>query len=471
MLVKFFSRFIRGRPKAGAPANDGKLSPALSPKTAFGVGALIDRRYRLEAEIGRGGMGIVYRGLDLTNQRPVAVKIINLDLANALSQQQFARETQIMLGLHHPHIVAVYAAGQVETGSRQPAPYIVMEWVEGTNLGSLCGFTFARIIDLGQQMCEALAYAHNQGIVHRDLKPENVLLEKHGFRYSVKLADFGLARPLDSPAQAAESSLAGTVFYLAPEVIAGQPCSPGSDLYALGVILYEMLTGRLPFSDFFDDQAILAQHLEEPVAPPSHSRAGIPPELEGVVLRLLAKDPQERFASAADVCAALEHIHLGPTSSALRTNLPQSGQGSTALAAEAAQVGRLLENSRLVTVQAETPALALAAGVLLLDSFRDGVWQVELGALDEPARVLSQVAAVLGVHANPQRSLTVSLVECLHEKNVLLILNIGGQLRGACAQLADTLIAACPEVFLLVASRQPLNAACEKVYISPNLAQ
>ncbi len=260
-------------------------------------------------------MGIVYRAYDLPNQRDVAIKVINAGAANTRTRADFLREAQITADLKHPNIVEVYETGEVNTGASTLSPFIVMEYIAGKSLDETHNLTYAQIIDLAQQVCDALDYAHTQGLVHRDLKPGNILLEKRGFRHIAKLMDFGLARPRG--AIDLNHAVAGTVYYVAPEVIAGKPADVGADLYALGVMLYEMVTGRVPFSDF-DTESIFTQHLEDTVIPPSHSRIDVPPALEAIILRLLAKDPHDRYASAKDVRAALAQIAVSPERTAAR---------------------------------------------------------------------------------------------------------------------------------------------------------
>ena len=445
-MAKFFSRFRRAQQADKTEA-----------RAVFAVGSLINGRYRLDAEIGRGGMGIVYRAHDIPNDRDVAIKVINTDKANALTREQFLREAEISARFQHPHIVAVYEIGEVES-----VPFIVMELVKGTSLSDMPGLTYARIIEIGIQICEALEYAHNEGFVYRDLKPGNVLVEKRGFHYFARLMDFGLARPRGTPNAVNESSVAGTLFYLAPELIAGQPADIPSDLYALGATLYEMITGRVPFSDF-DEQAILSQHLEASATPPSHSRADVPPALEAIVLRLLAKDPTDRFASAQQVRQALEEIHLTHESSRPRGNLPPLSKELTGHEDDIAQVKELLQSNRLVTLLGGSESLTLATGAQLMDQFSDGVWWVDLAPLDDPGRVLETVATVLGICRDPDRSLTVSLIEHLHEKNLLLIFTACDHLLGACAQLVETILRGCPDVYILAAGQQPLNVVGERV--------
>jgi serine/threonine protein kinase len=430
--------------------------------TIFGIGSLLDQHYRLDAEIGRGGMGIVYRAHDIPNDRDVAIKVMNPNSANALTLQQFAREKEISARLNHPHIVTVYETGTVVTSEDEPAPFIVMELVHGISLDELRGLTYARIVDIGQQICDALEYAHNQGLVYRDLKPGNAILEKRGFRYFVKLLDFGLARPRGEAYLPNESNLAGTTFYLAPELIAGQPADISSDLYALGAVLYEMITGRVPFSDI-DEENILSQHLKETVSPPSHSRSDVPSALEAIVLRLLEKSPKDRFAFAQEVRHALERVELA-RESASHGNLPKANY--TAREDEIVQVIQLLESNQLVTLLGDEDKLALAVGEPLTNEFEDGVWLVQLESIHEPGEVIQAVASALDVHEIPNRPLAVSLIETLREKNLLILLGHCDRLLSACAQLAETIIRACPEVYILATTHQPLNISTEKCYRS-----
>src|SRR5512138_1854667 len=177
-MPKLFSLFSRGQQKQTS-------TPTL------GVGSLLHERYRLDVEIGRGGMGVVYRAHDLQTDRDVAIKVVNWQKANALTLQQFSNEAQITSRLKHPHIVEVYETGTANSGDAEPLPFIVMEFVQGISLSDISGLTIRRVLNIGQQICEALEYAHSQGLVYRDLKPGNVLIEKRGFQSFVKLTDFG----------------------------------------------------------------------------------------------------------------------------------------------------------------------------------------------------------------------------------------------------------------------------------------
>src|SRR6266496_2158559 len=458
IMAKFLTRLSQALQKDRSTPPENRDVPASKSSVTFGIGALINGRYRLDEEIGRGGMGIVYRAHDLPNNRDVAIKIINFDKANNLTHQRFLHEAEIASRLNHPHIVTVY-----ETGATEASPFIVMELVHSKSLEELRAFTYARILDIGKQICDALEYAHQQGLVYRDLKPGNVLIEKRGFRYFVKLNDFGLARPRGMNDLENESSTAGTLFYLAPELIAGQPADVASDLYALGATLYEMITGHVPFSDF-DEQTILSQHLEESVTPPSQSRPGVPPTLEAIVLSLLAKNPKDRFASAQAVCEALEQIVLTSQNGDSCTNLPELLTDFAGKENDIARVKGLLETNPLVTLLGDDRILAITIGKQLIDEFSDGVWWVEVGQLSNPSWVAETVAVSLGIQKDPHRSLIVSLIGYLREKNLLLILNHCDHVLDACAQLVETILPVCPDVQILVVSHHLLNVAGEASY-------
>jgi serine/threonine protein kinase/tetratricopeptide (TPR) repeat protein len=261
---------------------------------------ILNDRYRIESEIGQGGMGTVYRGHDTRLDRDVAIKLLSKTSIGTEGRQRLLREAQSVASLNHNNIITVYDAGEAD-GS----PFIIMEYVKGKNLHERPPESLEDIITLSRQICDALDHAHNHGIVHRDLKPENIVITTDG---TVKLMDFGLARSMASR-MTADGMVIGTVFYLAPEQALGQGIDQRADLYALGVMLYEMTTGDLPFiAD--DPVAIISQHLHAPPVPPRAIKPGIPPKLEELILRLLQKDPEERPGTAVEVSRMLNAPNL-----------------------------------------------------------------------------------------------------------------------------------------------------------------
>jgi tetratricopeptide (TPR) repeat protein len=348
----------------------------------------LNERYRLLAELGQGGMGTVYSAHDNLLDRDVAVKVLS---EAGLGQQARARllaEAKAAARLNHPNIVSVYDAG--EAGEQ---PFIVMELVEGQTLDQWPTRKLHDILAIARQICVALEHAHGHGIVHRDLKPENVSVSRGprpGSVGRVKLMDFGLAHSLSSRAKA-EGALLGTVFYLAPEQALGQQVDGRADLYALGVILYEMATGRLPFTGD-DPLAVLSQHLHASVVPPRSLRPDLPPRLEAIILRLLAKEPADRYQSAADLLAALEAVDAspdGPTSPA-----PDQAVASVSLL-EQLHRGRLVgRGPELAELRGLWNRVRQGQGQLVLISGEPGVGKTRLA---HEAMLLAQLdgAAVL----------------------------------------------------------------------------
>ncbi|MBN1485139.1 MAG: protein kinase [Chloroflexia bacterium] len=264
------------------------------------IGALLNERYRLDADLGGGGMGTVYRAHDLLLDRPVAVKLVSQNRLGTEGRIRLLREAQSAAQLNHPNIVAVYDAGEADGN-----PFIVMELIEGESLHEHPPEQLDEIISMALQICAALEHAHGQGIIHRDIKPENVLRATGGV---VKLSDFGLARSVTSRLST-EGGVTGTAFYLAPEQALGQPIDGRTDLYSFGVMLYELTTGRLPFTG--DDLlSVISQHLHAPVIPPRTYNPELPPALDELIVQMLRKQPEQRPASATALKQGLQQLRV-----------------------------------------------------------------------------------------------------------------------------------------------------------------
>src|SRR3954463_8492589 len=259
--------------------------------------------YRIEELIGRGGMGGVYRAFDLRLKRPVALKLVAPALArDERFRERFARETELLMSLEHPNVVPIYDAGDVDGRL-----YLAMRLVDGTDLGSLLraegALEPARAVAICAQIASALDAAHALGLVHRDVKPSNVLLDGSEHVY---LADFGLTRSLGNPiGEASEERSIGTPAYLAPEQLEGQAVDGRADVYSLGCVLYECLTGER----VFPRDSRLAEtwaHLEEEPPRASRTRRGLPEPVDRVISRALAKEPTERYPTCGALVAAVE---------------------------------------------------------------------------------------------------------------------------------------------------------------------
>ncbi|MDA0184235.1 PASTA domain-containing protein [Solirubrobacter phytolaccae] len=269
---------------------------------------IIDGRYRAMKRLGAGGMAEVWCAEDEVLGRRVALKLLGGRYASDPEfRERFRREAQAAAGLTHPNIVGVFDRSEWEG-----TPYIAMELVDGQTLKELVterGPLPPHIaVGLVEQILRALAYAHRRGIVHRDIKPQNVILDPEG---EAKVADFGIARAGHSE-MTQTGSIVGTVQYLSPEQANGHPVDRRSDLYSAGIVLYELLTGQVPF-DGEAPVSIALKHVNERPVPPGQLRPGIPPALEAVVLRALEKDPNLRFQSAEEFIAALEQARHAPT--------------------------------------------------------------------------------------------------------------------------------------------------------------
>jgi eukaryotic-like serine/threonine-protein kinase len=266
---------------------------------------ILANRYALESRIARGGMAEVWRARDDVLARPVAVKILLPHLAKEDGiLERFKREALSAARLVHPNIVSIYDTG-TEGRPQDRIHYIVMEYC---GRGSLADLIRDGPVDpqaareIGAAVCDALAYAHDGGILHRDIKPGNVLVSQDG---TLKVADFGIAKAAFATGDVTTSGeILGTVTYVAPELVAGEEADARTDLYSLGVVLYESLTGWPPFRGE-THMATALMHIHEPPAPPRSLRPGIPRDLEDVIMTALNKDPGERFPSAADMRAAL----------------------------------------------------------------------------------------------------------------------------------------------------------------------
>ena len=274
---------------------------------------LLGGRYELDGVVGRGGMAEVYRARDIRLDRIVAVKTLREDLArDATFQARFRREAQSAASLNHPSIVAVYDTGEDMAGPAH-VPYIVMEYVDGRTLRELLRddrrLLPERALEITDGVLRALDYSHRNGIVHRDIKPGNVMLTRSA---EVKVMDFGIARAV-SDTQATMTQTAqviGTAQYLSPEQARGERVDARSDLYSTGCLLYELLTGRPPFTGD-SPVAIAYQHVRENPIPPSRVDPEIPAWADSIVLKAMAKDPAERYQSAAEMRTDIQRALSG----------------------------------------------------------------------------------------------------------------------------------------------------------------
>ncbi len=278
------------------PDKDSGEYRLIAPENNALIGILLSDRYLIHSLLGEGGMGVVYRAEDTLIRREVAIKVTLNSYLSAEGRAQLVKEAQAAGSLNHPNIVTIYDVGEADGRT-----FIAMEFVEGQTLAAHRLHAISETVEVVKQICAALAHAHEKDIIHRDLKPENVMILPDG---TLKLMDFGLARSLSSRLTE-EGQLAGTVLYMPPEQALGESLDGRTDLYALGVMLYELTTGQLPFQAD-NPLAIITQHLYTPPVPPKAHRDDLPGFLNKLIMKLLEKDPDKRFMSAEAVLEFLD---------------------------------------------------------------------------------------------------------------------------------------------------------------------
>ncbi|MCS6856873.1 MAG: serine/threonine protein kinase [Sandaracinaceae bacterium] len=333
------------RPEAGFPqANEAQVPPPQIPhqvkaeslQTASSlIGQVIEGKYLVRELVGRGGMGAIYRAENLRLAKPVAIKTLpNVPL---LSEQHFARmmrEARITGSLNHPNIVEIYDCGVLHG----QIPFVVFELLEGQTLSSrieLDGpLPLNESLDIVEGVLSGLAAAHLRGIVHRDLKPDNIFLDQRGKKITPKILDFGIAHsPIEETLSTSTGMIWGTPFYLAPEQIRGRACDHRVDLWAMGVIFYEMVTGLRPFNGQGIDE-ICRHILNEPPPPLWVHCPNLPREVEAVISKALERDPSSRYASVQEMLAAVRKLRTEveqPTQNFIsqkKTQEPQSDEST-----------------------------------------------------------------------------------------------------------------------------------------------
>jgi serine/threonine protein kinase len=273
--------------------------------------------YKIIEKIGEGGMAVVYKGEDTKLKRTVALKFISpVKLEKEDTKTRFIQEAQTAAGLNHPNITTVY---EIEEADDQT--FIVMEYIEGTNLRDIISsnpLTLSQSLDFALQIAEGLQEAHNRGIIHRDIKSSNIMITPRG---QVKIMDFGLVKLKGATQITKTSMVMGTVSYMSPEQAASDEVDTRTDIWSIGVILYEMLTGRLPFRGA-NDQIILHSIMQKKQEPLSTFRSGIPFLLTDIVDKCLKKNPKERYQTVTDLKADLEHLKKEITTDHVTLSLP-----------------------------------------------------------------------------------------------------------------------------------------------------
>lgn len=452
-------------------------------------------RYEIRSLIGAGGMGEVYLAHDAQLQRPVALKV----LAEAVRNDEDLRkrleyEARAASALNHPNILTVY-----DIGAFGEDRFIATEYVDGVTLRQRMMRMEApldEILRIAIQITSALAAAEAAGLVHRDIKPDNIMLRRDGY---VKLLDFGLARTVTEAVPDVKKTdpfiVRGTVFYMSPEQLRGKALDTRSDIWSVGVVMYELISGRLPFEG--DSSSDIAAHVLRSEPPPLTRRdnVAVPPRLASIVDRAMQKDRLNRYPTARVMLDELELLRtdleqnaatIAGTSEARMatteavhldipppTNLPERLTPLVGRDAERDDILSLLrrDDVRMVTLTGPggtgKTRLSLATGAALLREMEDGVWWISLAPIRDPRLVISEIAATFDVHEGGAPLLD-GIKHALRDKSMLLILDNFEQVLEA-APLIGELLSASPNVKALATSRSPLRINGEREYAVPPL--
>lgn len=462
----------------------------------------IAERYDIGEHLGQGGAGIVFRGTDTQNSTPVAIKQLNINHLGGDPKQmlmRFKREGELLKRLNHPNIVKLLDI--VEENNEH---YLVMELIEGGSLSDLIKakgqLPIVRVVQIGLDLCDALTRAHRLGVIHRDLKPANVLLDTDG---TPRLSDFGIAHIQDSEITGGDQML-GTLSYLSPEALVGEANDERSDIWSLGIILYEMLSGQRLYQESVVG-LLIQRIISEPLPELEKIRPDAPIALVDLINRMLTKNPKDRINSVRIVGAELEALLMGsestpltplnqlvgrwstgqfqtptPDAASVRNNLPAQ---TTSFVGRDEEIGMLVNlvtdpDIRLVTILAPggmgKTRLGLEVSNRLLSNtpqslghkqlFADGVFFLSLASISTGDSILTVLAETVGyVFQQDGRSVRQQVLDYLHEKHMLLLFDSFEHLLDAAALINDILQYA-PGVKIIVTTRERVNLSAENIF-------
>lgn len=441
---------------------------------------LIANRYAQYEQLGRGGLGTVYRGIDTLTEIDIAIKHLRPDMADEEQIARFRREGAALRDLNHPNIVKMLDAIE-EDGNY----YLVMEYVSGGDLNQLLEQGYLapeQVVSMGIDLADALTRAHKLGIIHRDLKPANVLIATDG---TLRLTDFGIAHVVHQETVSEQDGLIGTIDYMAPESLSGEEAHQSMDIWAFGVMLYEMLTNQRPFNRSNITETLLAISYD-PVPDIRDYCENLPHELEDLIYRMLERDTHTRISSVRYIGAILEDIKEGRSTALKQTsrfesssslsilpknhNLPIQVTDFVGREAELQEIQRLLDNAsiRLVTILAPggmgKTRLSLELARRNLEKFADGIFFVELAGLSAVHAIIPAIAEAIGYSLSDAKGREQEvLLNYLSTKSILLVLDNYEHLLEA-ADLVGKILSSAATVTIIVTSRQRLNQSGETLF-------
>jgi non-specific serine/threonine protein kinase len=442
-------------------------------------------RYHIVRPLGAGGMGEVFLAEDGRLGRQVALKILpSKACSEPALRLRFVQEARAAAMLAHPNICTVYDVGESDDGR----VFITMEYIEGTTLAErLAGsvLPLEQTLDLAIQAGEAISEAHRKGVIHRDLKPGNLMLTSRG---QLKVVDFGLAKITSAGAETEDAPtglqtspglVLGTISYMSPEQAFAEEVDGRSDIFSFGIVLYQLASGQRPFAGRSNVEIIDSiVHAD----PPALDRSRVPEELERIVRKCLEKKREHRYQSMTDLLVdmrAVQRAIRGESSVASRPvaakdNLPLQINTFVGREGEIDEVRAFLRSHRLVTITGTAGSgktrLALETGARVRDSYRHGVWFVDLAVLADPELVATRVGEVLQVREEAGRPLIDSLSLQIKTRHLLLIIDNCEHLLVRTAEVVDLLLRSAPDLTVLTTSREPLNVAGECTWSVPPLA-
>jgi predicted ATPase/tRNA A-37 threonylcarbamoyl transferase component Bud32 len=452
------------------------------PTEEFKKGNTIAGRYEIIEELGQGGMGRVYRVQDTKINEEVALKLIKYEIAaDKKTIERFKGELKIARKIRHKNVCGMY-----DLGEEKGLHFITMEYVSGENLKSLIRkekrFGTEMIISIAKQVCEGLSEAHRLGVVHRDLKPSNIMIDREG---NARIMDFGIARSLKTKGITDAGVIIGTPDYMSPEQVVGKDVDQRSDIYSLGVILYEMITGQVPFVGD-TPLSVAYQHKHEPPQDPRTFNDQIDEILSHLVLKCLKKDKENRFQSAEEVLLALTGdtsfvSFPGDVVSSLKSpdaypnNLPIQPTSFIGREKDLVSTRKLLSQAEVHLLTLTGPGgigktrLGLQLAAELSDEFQDGIFFVPLAPITDPMLVTPTIAQTLDVHEKGNQSILTTLGEFLKHKKMLLFLDNFEHVGEAASDIAQ-LLETCSFIKFLITSREVLHVKGEHEFLVRPLA-